>query len=76
MTSGACASASALRRPWAIARASDSRGLQKGARTDLLGLTPPRPLAKPSTNGRYLRNPAVHGSAFEPHDTAPSRSVR
>jgi hypothetical protein len=33
----------------------DSRGLQKGARTDLLGLTPPRPLAKPSTNGRYLR---------------------
>jgi hypothetical protein len=24
---------------------------------------------------RNLRNPAVHGSVFEPHDTAPSPSV-
>jgi hypothetical protein len=28
-----------------------------------------------STNDRDLRTPAVHGSVFEPHDTAPSRSV-
>ena len=32
------------------------------------------PLAKPSGNGRYLRNPAAYGSVFERHK-ARSRSV-
>src|SRR5260370_6435706 len=30
----------------------------------------------PSGNHRYLRIPAVHGSVFEPHDTASSQTIQ
>src|SRR5271165_4075418 len=53
--------------PGALLPYRSERERQEGAGKDAL--------AKPSGGARYLRIPAVHGSVFEPHDAAPSRSV-
>ena len=51
---------------FALVHRTDLKGQQKG-RFD--------PFTKPPADVWCLRNPAVHGSVFEPHDTAPPRSV-